>query len=820
MDIFYSQIINILTNPPGNLIYHIVLAFAITAALQGILISHRSGQDEALGRALFGLGLVLAGQVGLFLISGLAWQGLANPHVFLPPLDRAITLFSLLWIVWMWAFPHTSRLGDALTGVTSVVLVIAFFFTLNLWSSQPSDLAYNGTDFDLFWQLADLIVMGLGCLILFVRRPIGWGVGLGFILVNLAGHTAHFLWPANAGDFAGAIRLAQLCSYPLLPTLAQRVLPPAPQSSRAGLNLTQFKVAPLFAGKKGALEPGTVRERRRYSADPRATQAWLSLAAQAAPNEIPAALTRAVAQTMLADICFLVNSPDPTAEVLFTVGYDLIREEVISNSSIPREKLPAIAAALQRGRSFRLEPGSTTPDLKTLGDHFGLGPLSNLLLIPLANQKTNLGGFLFLSPYSNREWSASDQSYFASATEPLIQLMLRSTQQSAAAAPAGPVSGEVEAMRLQVQSAQEENKLLLTELHSLRHPEAPNVDLEALLVVQKEAQETIASLQSENERLTQALQSSAGSSPASGEGSAASAHLEAELRQTLQEVARLQNKLAHANAEILILENKPGQSPLRLVNEEREVVASIAQDLRQPMASITGYTELLLSESAGILGALQRKFMERIKTSIERMHTNLDDLVQVTSLEGGKVKLSTQSVDAAGAIDQAIAETRAQMQAKNITLQIDIPEELPQLFADRDAVLQILIQLLQNASLATPVEGTITLKVRIDDRGASNPYLLCQITDSGGGIASQDLSRVFSRRYRADNPLIQGVGDTGVGLSIAKTLTEAHGGRIWVESEPGKTSTFSVLLPVHTDLANPIDQTAVTGAGPMEGLRG
>ena len=110
---------------------------------------------------------------------------------------------------------------------------------------------------------------------------------------------------------------------------------------------------------------------------------------------------------------------------------------------------------------------------------------------------------------------------------------------------------------------------------------------------------------------------------------------------------------------------------------------------------------------------------------------------------------------------------------------------------------QILVQILQNAGVATPVEGTILLKVRVDQQNAAEPYLLFQITDSGGGISPTDLPKVFSRRYRAEHPLILGVGDTGVGLLIARTLTEACGGRIWVESEPGKTATFSVLLPLH-----------------------
>ena len=108
---------------------------------------------------------------------------------------------------------------------------------------------------------------------------------------------------------------------------------------------------------------------------------------------------------------------------------------------------------------------------------------------------------------------------------------------------------------------------------------------------------------------------------------------------------------------------------------------------------------------------------------------------------------------------------------------------------------QILIHLLQNVGAATPVEGTIKLKVQTTTDDGKD-YVLIQVTDSGGGIPEADLSRVFTRLYRADNVLIQGVGDTGVGLSIAKTLTEAQHGRIWVESQPGAGATFSVLLPL------------------------
>jgi two-component system sensor histidine kinase ResE len=98
--------------------------------------------------------------------------------------------------------------------------------------------------------------------------------------------------------------------------------------------------------------------------------------------------------------------------------------------------------------------------------------------------------------------------------------------------------------------------------------------------------------------------------------------------------------------------------------------------------------------------------------------------------------------------------------------------------------------------MATPADGEISLRARVESKENEPSYLLIQVTDQGGGIPAEDLPRVFSRLYRADNVLIQGIGDTGVGLSIVKALVDAHGGRIWVDTELGQGSSFSVLLPL------------------------
>src|SRR5512141_2202414 len=107
MESILQQLFGILITPPGNLIYHLTLAFSVFACLQVALINRRNGMISS-GRALLGLNLVLIAQLALFLSSGLAWQGVINPHIFLPVFDRAVIFFSLIWIGWLWAYPKAS----------------------------------------------------------------------------------------------------------------------------------------------------------------------------------------------------------------------------------------------------------------------------------------------------------------------------------------------------------------------------------------------------------------------------------------------------------------------------------------------------------------------------------------------------------------------------------------------------------------------------------------------------------------------------------------------------------------------------------------
>lgn len=803
MDTFLQQLFNLFVAPPGSLIYYLVLAFAITGAFQAVMIGRPAGSKPSKARLYVGLGLLLAGQVSLFAASGLAWQGFVDPHVVLPPLDRAVTALGLVWIAWLWLFPSSNRLADAIAGLLSLVVIIAFGFTLNSWAVYPPGTSFNTTVFDRAWELSTLVIVLAGMLLLFVRRPEGWGTGLGMLTFNLAGHLVHFLWPEVGGDFSGVIRLAQLCSFPLLPVLAHRGRP-APA-------IAETVVAPVVKDYRPAA-PGVQFERRHYSADPRTVYDWLQIAVSTEPGRTYVEFTRAFAQTMLADVCLLLRAPDASGTVTVAAGFDLIHEEFLHIAPLNRESIPAVANALQKGRALRLGGADgNSSDLDVLAEALSLEKPGYIMLVPLANPPFMWGGFLLLSPYSNRPWSADDQTYLLSSIETMVSVLQQGKTSTAAVAVPddyGLIKDELNLAHRQIDEMKGDNRILLEEIAVLRSSMSPNTDLDGLLAVQKETQEIITSLQQENERLQAALAAGRGLGSESAylaetavvEGAAGKSlqHLEVELRKALEQVAHLQNALAESNMQLLALQKIDNQAAKgKPVEEDGAVIAALVQELRQPMASITGYTDLLLAESAGIIGALQRNFLDRIKGSIERMQAIINDLVQMTNLQSGPVELTPESINASVLIDEAVAAINSQLRSKNITLRVDMPDELPEIQADRDALQQIVVHLLQNASSVTPGEGTISLKLRVqqDDRG--QPAMLFQVTDSGGGISNEDLPRVFSRRYRADNPLIQGVGDTGVGLSIARTLVEAHQGRIWVESIQGQSSTFSVLLPLN-----------------------
>jgi signal transduction histidine kinase len=624
----------------------------------------------------------------------------------------------------------------------------------------------------------------IGALILLIRRPNGYGNGLAVFVLIFLGHLGHLVFHED-GNYSGIIRLAYLAAYPILLTLPQRFPAPPPVDTIINRSVSTDKPSNK-AGQEFA-----VQERRRYSTDPKTFHALLALAAESSAPKVNQAITRAIAQTMLADLCFLVYITDNKNQMTIASGYDLIREESIEGGILNKTAIPMLSNSMQRGRALRMPASSTSADIKGLSEFLGLQNPGHLLEVPIVTpEKEATGGIILLSPYSNRLWSAEDQAFLTNIAGSLVPIIQRGQKMSKLEQSDEQARQTLEAAQNRIAELEKQDAELKQKMDALKSlSEKPQgADIVSLMEVQEESQRTIEELQTELEL-------------ARSKSGRSESQVEHELKATLQDVARLQNQLAESNIKFLELE-KADKAGRNKPSEQAEVIASISQELRQPMSSIVGYTDLLLGESVGILGSLQRKFVERIKASTERVGNLIDDLIQVTTLESGLADLKMEPVDLNKIIDNAMSYTSSQLREKNISLHLDLPKKLAPLNADNEALQQIMIHLLQNAGSATPIEGTILLKVQtVNDKGQD--FIMIQVTDSGGGISAEDLPRVFTRLYRADSVLIQGIGDTGVGLSITKTLTEAQHGRIWVESDPGKGSTFSVLLPITSEPPNP-----------------
>lgn len=235
-----------------------------------------------------------------------------------------------------------------------------------------------------------------------------------------------------------------------------------------------------------------------------------------------------------------------------------------------------------------------------------------------------------------------------------------------------------------------------------------------------------------------------------------------------------------------------------------ETVASMAEELRTPITTIISYADLLLSEAVGALGEAQHKFVLRIKAGGERLVQMTHDLNRVAGGEERWASPQRQKVDINKIVEATVAGSSVQLEDRSLTLDLTLPEGLPPIEADPDYLRRILTSLLSNACLASRVGGHIEVQAT---RSGSGPYsgdhldlngdgfLIFTIRDSGGGLSDEALNRVFDRGRPSQTP--PGLGESGAGLALVKTLVEAHGGRLWVESETGVGTTFSFVLPVN-----------------------
>lgn len=224
-------------------------------------------------------------------------------------------------------------------------------------------------------------------------------------------------------------------------------------------------------------------------------------------------------------------------------------------------------------------------------------------------------------------------------------------------------------------------------------------------------------------------------------------------------------------------------------------LASLASDVRNPLSVIVGYTDLLLSETIGLVGEMQRRFLLKIKSAVEKLQHLINDLLNMAAIDSGSFALKLVPVEVEEIVGETMPLIRAQMESAEVKLEVKIQEGLPPAELDFESIRYVLNTLLSNAIACSPPGSTVRLEITAEPPEGEPQYLKIAVTDAGGGLSSEDLSQVFTRFAFPEQALIRGLGEKGVGLSLTKTIVELHGGRIWVESTLGVGTTFFVLLP-------------------------
>ncbi len=786
----FSQAIELLSQAPGSYIYHMIVLFAIEVTLAMAL---RYRQRPGARRIAWAAAGMLVSRLALMGVALLEMRGIiTEPAAIVPPLERAVDALGTWLLIWalLPLFDHRPQWGGLLSSAVVVLLIALYLFYAVGWYTEvmtaEAPPAFYGTSQETTWEIIQLILLATaGGYTLLTRRE-DWCLNLGLFALLLAAHLVNFGWAAPDATVAGWVRLGQLAAYPLLVMSVYRNV----------LDALPDQVMVLGPGRPPALEVEQIRQVGALSA----AQDEAAIAAAATT----AAATLASAD--LVGLALLAGSENVELELvsLFRDGrpVSLRKRRVVS-----MDEAPALRQAINQKQSALLRPGGAD-DASRLSLMLQLAPdlslsmrlKSALYLQPVAKEN-NLFGVLLVGYTSPADagvesWPAVNRSMHTLLASQLGNALAQARTQRQMQARIAQLGQQLAAVDTGAQERLDQAQSDLAEARRIGQDLAQQLEA---------ARQDAARSQRRAQDLAVLLEEQAGHSAEVG--------ALAEMNQVQQAaIEKLQQQLDRATVALAWEKERgaAGTADEGLATQpagyerKREQIGQLAQDLRQPIASAAGYTDLLLGESMGSVGELQRLFLQRVKASVERALALLDDLVKTAATNGEPLQLTLEPVDVAQAIQSVVKEFDVQIAEKGLDFQVEVDGTLPMMDVDRSGLDQIIYHLFSNALYVTPANGKVGVEARyqpgeleaLDLNGRAKGYLFVSVTDSGTGIPLADQSHVFDRHYRTQHDQIAGLGDADMGLPMVNDLVQAHGGRIWVESELNVGSTFSLVLPV------------------------
>ncbi|MCK4900356.1 MAG: HAMP domain-containing protein [Anaerolineales bacterium] len=241
-------------------------------------------------------------------------------------------------------------------------------------------------------------------------------------------------------------------------------------------------------------------------------------------------------------------------------------------------------------------------------------------------------------------------------------------------------------------------------------------------------------------------------------------------------------------AQLALSFNQMAEKLAQTEDMRRQLIGDVAHELRTPLTTIKGYMEGLID---GVL-PVETETFQQVHHEADRLQRLVYDLQELSRVEAGAYELNLQPVQVSTLMADVTARLSRQFEEKEVVLETDIPSSLPRVLADKDRIDQVLTNVVGNALQYTPTGGRVWVTATLQGK-----KIFIAVHDTGIGISPEHLPNLFTRFYRVEKSRSRAVGGSGIGLTIAKYLVEAHGGRIWAESEgAGQGSTFTFTLPV------------------------
>ncbi|RKX99702.1 hypothetical protein DRP77_12830 [Candidatus Poribacteria bacterium] len=222
-----------------------------------------------------------------------------------------------------------------------------------------------------------------------------------------------------------------------------------------------------------------------------------------------------------------------------------------------------------------------------------------------------------------------------------------------------------------------------------------------------------------------------------------------------------------------------------------DFVSLVSHELRTPLTAIQLGVSLVLDGKAGPINEKQRSSLEKVDRQVKRLTDLINDLLDLSRIESGRIQMKREPISLVDIAVSRLEEMKPQADSKGVKLDLEVEGEIPMTVGDEARIGQVITNLLSNALKFTPQGGQV--KVRLSRQG---DMILTEVIDTGPGIPEEERERIFDKFYQLSDFKTRSQGGSGLGLSIAKGIVEAHGGRIWVESEVGVGSNFKFLLPI------------------------